>query len=124
VKTLRIIAVVGALLLISGEAYRSWGAGRPIAYWMDDVLAGALLIWAASKVGSGTRAAHAFFTGSWGIAAGMLYGSFFGKLYEPARSDPGNFDLGFLTILVGVAFAVAVAGFIASLILAVRADAR
>lgn len=116
-KALRLIAIMGALALMVGEAYRSWGVGRPVAFWMDDMLAGGLLIVSAIMVGVPTVARRAFFTGAWGICVGMLYGSFFGKLFAPQDSDPGNFDLGLLTGLIGLAFAVAVAGMVASIVL-------
>jgi hypothetical protein len=117
-KALRIAAVVGALALMIGEGYRSWGAGRPIAFWMDDMLAGALMIVAAIAVGRPTIQSRAFFSGTWGISVGMLYGSFFGKVFDPASSNPGNFDLGVLTILVGIAFTISIVGMVASIRLA------
>lgn len=123
-RVLRTIAVIGALMLMLGEAYRSWGAGRPAAFWMDDMLAGALMIWAAWAVRTGSAASHAFFAGSWGIAVGMLYGSFFGKVFDPANANPGNFSLGLLTLLVGVAFVIAIGGLLASILLARNASAR
>ena len=46
-KLLRIAAILLGLSLIIGEAYRSWGVGRPIAFWMDDMIMGGLLIVAA-----------------------------------------------------------------------------
>lgn len=116
-KTLRILAIVGALLLMGGEAYRSWGAGRPIAFWMDDMLAGAMMIAAAIAVRRPTRATRSFFSASWGVAVGMLYGSFFGKLFDPASTNPGNFSFGILTALIGLAFAIAIAGLVASIVL-------
>jgi hypothetical protein len=57
---------------------------------------------------------HLFIAG-WAACLGMLFGSFFGKIYSPERSDPGNFDLGFLTILIGMAFATALIGLVWSL---------
>jgi hypothetical protein len=54
----------------------------------------------------------------------MLYGSVFGKLFDPAGSNPGNFDPGPLTLLVGIAFSVSVAGLVASIRLAVRQDVQ
>jgi hypothetical protein len=42
----------------------------------------------------------------------MLYSSFFGKVFEPASANAGNFDLGLLTALIGLAFATAVVGFV------------
>jgi hypothetical protein len=117
---LRIWAVVGGLSLMTGEAYRSWGAGRPIPFWMDDMLAGGFLLfaaWALRRVTSGSLATMA---AAWGFASGMLYVSFFDKLFDPARTDPGNFAIGVLTILVGIAFATA----LICLLLSIREAAR
>ena len=116
-KQLRILSIIAALMLMAGEAYRSWGVGRPIAFWMDDMLAGAMMISAAILVRRPTRATRSFFSASWGVAVGMLYGSFFGKLFDPASSNPGNFSLGLLTGLIGFAFVAAIAGLIASILL-------
>lgn len=116
-KGLRLLAVALALSLMIGEAYRSFGAGRPVVFWMDDMLMGALLIWSAALLAKETGARRAFFTGAWGVNAGMLYGSFFGKVFEPATANAGNFDLGLLTLLVGLAFATAIVGFVLSLLI-------
>ena len=40
----------------------------------------------------------------------MRYGSFFGKVFEPATAQAGNWDLGVLTMLLGVAFLVSLFG--------------
>ena len=117
VKALRILSIIGALLLMDGEAYRSWGMGRPVAFWMDDMLAGGMMIAAAIAVRRPTRATRSFFSASWGVAVGMLYGSFFGKVFDPASSNPGNFSLGLLIALIGFAFLVSIAGLIASILL-------
>jgi len=115
-KALRIIAAIGAILIMAGEAYRSWGVGRPVYAWMDDMLAGSLMLVAAYRVGRPTVSNRALFSASWGIAVGMLYGSFFGKLFEPAQARPGNFNLVALTIGLGAAFALAVGGLIVSVV--------
>jgi len=117
VKALRILGVICAVLLMAGEGYRSWGAGRPAVFWMDDMLAGSMMIAAAILVGRQTFATRSFFAASWGVAVGMLYGSFFGKLYDPAGSNPGNFSIGVLTWLVGAAFVIAIGGLVASVLL-------
>ena len=116
-KTLRIISIIGALLLMGGEVYRSWGAGRPVAFWMDDMLAGAMMIAAAIMMAHPTQARRNFLSAAWGVSVGMLYGSFFGKVFDPASTNSGNFSLGLLTVLVGVAFAISIAGLIASILL-------
>ncbi|NWP47716.1 hypothetical protein GY986_25045, partial [Escherichia coli] len=65
-KALRILGLIGAILLMAGEGYRSWGAGRPAVFWMDDMLAGAMMIAAAILVRRPTTSRRAFFSASWG----------------------------------------------------------
>ena len=116
-RAFRIFSIICALGLMIGEAYRSWGVGRPIAFVLDDMLAGAMMIAAAIMVVRPTRARRSFLSAAWGVAVGMLYGSFFGKVFDPASTNSGNFSLGLLTALVGVAFAISLAGLIASILL-------
>ena len=85
--------------------------------WIDDQFMGALLIIGAWLVGRPTPARRALFTGAWGVSAGALYLSFFGKLLQPGGDYSSNIPGGMLTLLLGIAFAVSVAGFIASLAL-------
>ena len=106
-----------AMVAMVGEAYRSWGVGRPIAFWMDDVLMGSLLLAGACVTGNETPARRAFFTGAWGVAVGMAYLSFVEKVFAPEQQNPGNLPLGFLTMLAGTGLAVAVVAFIASVAL-------
>ncbi len=116
-RYLRILAVLLALSLMVGEAYRSFGAGRPVMFWIDDQLMGAMLIAAAILMHRDTHNHRAFFAAAWGINAGMLYFSFFGKIFAPDNSTAGNFDLGVLTTLIGIAFATAILGMLASILL-------
>ena len=109
-NALRSIAVAGALALMIGELWRSWGVGRHLLFIMDDMLAGGFMLAAAWAMRNDTRRNRAAFAASWGVAAGMLYGSFFGKLIDPASSNAGNWDMGVLIALLGVAFAIALAG--------------
>lgn len=116
-RVLRILAVLLALSLMIGELWRSWGAGRHILFILDDQIMGAMLLAGAFLVRGETMRRRAFFSAGWGVNAGMLYGSFFGKLVEPAGTNAGNWDLGILTFLVGLAFATSVLGLIASVLL-------
>ena len=118
---LRIIAAIHALSLILGETWRSWGAGRHIAFVVDDYWIGGLLLLGAWFMRTDSLRNRALFAAGWGANAGMIYGSFFGKLIEPASSNPGNFDMGLLTGLLGLAFFVSVAGMIAAILLPVKA---
>ncbi len=116
-KTLRVLAIVAAIAVMLGEGYRSWGMGRPLHAWLDDMLAGTMMIAAAILVGRPTRARRSFFSAAWGVAVGMLYGSFFSKLADPGDADPGNFPVGLLTTLLGIAFVGAIVGLVASILL-------
>lgn len=119
-NALRIVAVLHALSLMIGECWRSWGVGRPVMFVLDDMLMGGFLLAAAWAVGRETIRTRAAFAGAWGVVTGMLYGSFFGKVFEPARAQAGNWDLGVLTALLGVAFAVSLAGLWFSMTLPLR----
>ncbi len=114
---LRIIAAIQALSLIIGETWRSWGAGRHIAFVVDDYWIGGLLLLGAWMMRTDSLRNRALFAAGWGANAGMIYGSFFGKLIEPSSSNPGNFDMGLLTALLGLAFFTSVAGMIAAILL-------
>ena len=107
---LRFLGVGLALSLMIGEAIRSWGVGRPIMFVLDDFFMGGLQLAGAIVMASPTRTRWAVFVAGWGACAGMLYGSFFGKLFAPASANSGNFDLGILTALIGVAFVVSLIG--------------
>ncbi|MBX7514179.1 hypothetical protein K3179_06400 [Qipengyuania sp. GH38] len=104
-----------ALSLMIGEAIRSWGVGRPIMFVLDDFFMGGLLLAGAILMTRPTRTRWAIFVAGWGACAGMLYGSFFGKVFDPASSNSGNFDLGVLTALIGIAFVVSLVGLAASI---------
>lgn len=110
VTALRFLAVALALSLMIGEVWRSWGAGRPIMFVLDDMLIGGFLIAAAAAMSKDCLRNRAAFAAAWGTAAGMLYGSFFGKVFAPQSAQEGNWDLGVLTALIGVAFVISLAG--------------
>lgn len=109
-KALRIVAVLLALSLMIGELWRSWGVGRPVIFVLDDQLMGGFLTGAAWAVGDQTIRTRTAFSAAWGVVTGMLYGSFFGKVFEPATAQAGNWDLGVLTWLIGVAFLTSLIG--------------
>jgi hypothetical protein len=100
-----------------GEVWRSWGAGRHPLFVLDDQLMGGFLLAAAWAMRVDSRRNRAAFSAAWGVVAGMLYGSFFGKLVEPASSNAGNWNMGVLTALLGIAFATALIGLWFSIVL-------
>jgi hypothetical protein len=84
--------------------------GRPVMFVLDDILMGGFLIAVAVAVGKDNFRNRAAFAAAWGVVAGMLYSSFFGKVFQPETAQAGNWDLGVLTWLIGVAFVVSILG--------------
>lgn len=123
-KILRIWAVLLALSLMIGELWRSWGAGREFVFVVDDQIMGALLIVSAYLLKQETARRRAFFSAAWAFNVGMLYGSFFGKIVNPENTNSGNWDLGLLTGLIGLAFVSAIIGMIASILLPYRGSVK
>lgn len=113
---LRFLGAGLALSLMIGEVIRSWGVGRPIMFVLDDFFVGGLLLAGAVLMARPTRTRWAVFVAGWGACAGMLYGSFFGKVFDPASANSGNFELGVLTALIGVAFVVSLVGLASSIV--------
>ncbi|MDJ0641290.1 MAG: hypothetical protein QNJ15_00600 [Erythrobacter sp.] len=113
---LRFLGAGLALSLMIGELIRSWGAGRPIMFVLDDFFMGGLLLVGAILMARPSRLRWGIFVAGWGTCAGMLYGSFFGKVFAPTSANSGNFDLGVLTGLIGVAFAVSLVGLWAAIV--------
>ncbi len=112
---LRWWAVLQGSGLIIGESIRSWGQGRHPLFVLDDFFIGVPLLLTAWLVGSPTPMRKAAFSAAFAASAGMLYGSFFGKLLEPAADHSSSFDVGFLTFLVGLAFVSALVSLALSL---------
>lgn len=118
----RVLAVFLGLLLMCGELYRSWGMGRPIVFVLDDFAIGIPLVVTGLLMARDTFARRAAFAGAWGATAGMLYPSFFGKLIEPTPEAAATTNIPFdqLTIIIGIIFALSLAGLVASVALKQR----
>lgn len=82
-----------------------------------------MLIAGAWLMARPTPFAPCLFRSGWGVNARMLYGSFFGGVFAPETSNPGNFDMGLLTTLIGLAFVTVIAGMISSILLARKTQA-
>ena len=107
---LRVLGAGLALSLMVGELIRSWGAGRPVMFVLDDFFMGGLLLAGALLMANPNRFRWGVFIAGWASCAGMMYGSFFGKVFDPASANSGNLDLGFLTTIIGIGFAVSLVG--------------
>lgn len=114
-RNLRLFGVIFAVLLIAGELWRSWRIERPLPLILDDIcMGGFLLVSSCSAHLLGNRA-RALLSAAWAMLAGMLYMSFFGKIYAPDSVESGNWSIAALTILVGVAWLTSLVGLISSL---------
>jgi hypothetical protein len=111
--------LLGASLMI-GETIRSWGQGRPLLFVLDDFCIGIPLVLTAWLMGQPNPARRCAFAAAFAAAAGMLYGSFFGKVVELMAGAEGDFssnlDGSFLTLLIGFAFAASLAGLVAAVV--------
>jgi hypothetical protein len=81
------LAYVFGIALPLLETLRRRTNFSPIAMYLDDYIAGILLLMAARAVTRGKGWGPAFLAGAWGILVGGLYGSFFSQLENPATQD-------------------------------------
>lgn len=110
-------AFIGSTLMI-GELIRSWGMERPLVFVLDDFCIGIPLVVTAWLMSKDTKPRRAAFAGAWGATAGMLYPSFFGKLVEQdAAGAATNIPFHTLTAIIGLLFALSLAGLVASVAL-------
>jgi hypothetical protein len=88
---------------------------HPIHAYVDDLIAGALLLVAARAVRNGRPNADAWLAGAWGVLCGGLYGSFFWQLSEIGQPDVSGQSGAVVVAVKGILLAVALAGFTLSL---------
>lgn len=120
-RGLRLLGLLLALGLMGGELWRSWGAGRPLPFVLDDMVFGGLLLAGVAAARSASLAGQRLLAAGFAGCAGMTYGSFFDKLVRPEAMETGNWDGGVLTVLVGLAFALSVIGTVGALALPTKA---
>lgn len=112
-------ALLGSSLMI-GEMIRSWGQGRHPLFVLDDFFIGIPLLVTAVLMARPTLARACAFSAAFAASAGMLYGSFFGKLIDLSNPAESNIEIRLLTGLIGLAFAASLVGLVASIQLAGR----
>ena len=116
----RVWAALLGLSLMIGETIRSWGQGRNLLFVFDDFLIGIPLVVTAVLMRNPSPGRWCAFAASFAATAGMLYGSFFGKLVDLSSPADSNIEIRLLTALIGVAFVSALVGLITSIRLATR----
>ena len=115
---LRIWAMLLGSSLMIGESIRSWGQGRNLLFVFDDFLIGVPLVVTAILMRRPSPARWCAFAASFAATAGMLYGSFFGKLVDLSNPVSSNIEVRVLTALIGLAFVSSLIGLVASVRLA------
>jgi hypothetical protein len=116
----RWLAIVGGILVPLVEIVRRWHQlldPSMLAFWMDDILLGGLLLYGAWRTRRDVVRGLPFLTAGWAFACGMGYGSFFGQLYD-LRTQPMDVSgvSGTLAVTIkGVALVFGVIGLITAL---------
>jgi hypothetical protein len=91
------------------EALRRKTDFSTIAGYVDDFIAGALLLWAARAVSRGKPSGPVLLVMAWATLAGGLYGSFFGQLERVAETDVGGLPGAIVVAIKGVLYAITLA---------------
>ena len=114
----RRLALIFGLLLPLAETVRRWhqiGTGMHLLFWLDDVLLGAMLLFAVWRTRKNVAVGQRFLSAAWGCAVGMGYFSFFGKLLDPARVEPGPVPAAWVQVVIGTGLLLSVLALIGSL---------
>jgi hypothetical protein len=85
-----------------------------ISGYLDDFLAGGLLLWAAHLTSRGRPSGPVWLLLAWATLAGGLYGSFFYQLESTASHDVGGLPNATVVVIKGVLYAIAIAGTVQS----------
>ncbi len=96
------------------EALRRKTDFSTISGYVDDFLAGGLLLYAARATSKGRASGPVWLLLAWATLAGGLYGSFFGQLESTASHDVGGLPNTTVVVIKGVLYAIAIAGTVQS----------
>ena len=91
-----------------------------VSSYVDDFIAGALLLYAARAVSRQQRSGPVLLVAAWAILCGGLYGSFFWQLERTLATDVSGLANTTVVLVKGALFATA----IVSLVLSVRSATR
>jgi hypothetical protein len=111
-------ARTAGLLIPLLETCRRWHQLTQPARWpsiFDDYLMGLLLLLAAFQARRDPVEGRTWLAAAWGLATGMMFGSFFGQLVALGEPDPSGIPARAVVAFKGVFFAVCVAGLVGAL---------
>ncbi len=107
--------VLGVLLPVL-ETMRRGTDFSTIAFYVDDYIAGGLLLWAAIAVRRHRPYGQSLLIGAWGVVCGGLYFSFFGQIEGQGPVDVSGLSKWTIVAIKGVIGAVAVCAWIRSML--------
>lgn len=105
---------LGALLPILEVSRRRTNFGNLEGY-VDDFIAGGVLLFAAISVSRRRAYGPNLLAGAWGILCGGFYYSFFAQLRATAASDISGLPNGTVVVIKGIIFAIAIVAFVRSI---------
>ena len=100
-----LIAGIALPLLETWRRWAEWGQLSKLPSILDDFVAGGFLIVAAAMTRFDPARGQPYLAGAWGVAAGMMYGSFFGQLVALGQPDPSGVPPAVVVAFKGVLFA-------------------
>lgn len=121
VKVSMYIAFVGGILTPVLETIRRWNQMSDLTNfmsWFDDYLIGGFLFFAAWKTFKSPANGEKFLIAAWGIATGMIFGSFLYQLQIINQPDPAPVSSASVAVVKGIMLLIC----ITSLILALNRD--
>ena len=96
------------------EALRRRTNFETISGYVDDFIAGGLLLYAARAVSRGRPNGPVLLVAAWAVLCGGLYGSFFYQLESTEALDVSGLGTGTVVAVKGVLYAIALAGLVRS----------
>ncbi|MCB9857581.1 MAG: hypothetical protein H6818_18010 [Phycisphaerales bacterium] len=106
--------VLGAALPVLETARRGTDFST-IFFYVDDYLAGGLLLWAAIAVTRKHRYGPALLVGAWGVICGGMYYSFFGQIEGFGPTDVSGYSKWTVVTIKGLIGCVALAAWVLSM---------
>ncbi len=105
------LALGFAIFLALAEIRRNWGDWGYAPFWIVDYIAVVLLLagW-RTALSRPTPHGVGILCGAWGFTCAMFYASFFSHLQHLGAPDHGPDDPIALTVVIGVLFALTIAG--------------
>jgi hypothetical protein len=110
---------LGALLPIL-EVFRRRTNFENLDAYVDDFIAGGLLLFAAMSVSRHRAYGPYALVGAWGVLCGGCYSSFFAQLRATAALDISGLPNTVVVVIKGMIFATAIVAFVRSIVVGAR----